>query len=451
MILTIFLLAAGIFAGGPGTIPGLQDEEPPAASEPAPVLAFESPDQSLETTQDKAAAAGRMVMLEIHTAGCEGSKRLAVETYTDSRVAALLVERFVCARIDADSEEGAFAARIYKAASSPIVIFTDAEGEVIDWVIGFLPADDFMKRVQSVCDGKNTFRNFKVRYEADPTDLQAGLGYAAKLTQRQDQKETEKAYEVLEAILEVARKDKRPEAGVCLVLLYPKALADGKIEETTALLEELIADYSATAGTESAYLLLSQIYEEVEEDLPKAVDLLRKGAKQYEGQVAASALRYRLATYLEENEDLEGALAELNLITGKDADLIANPSKTAILVKLDRKEEAIALCREWRAACGDDPVRVNAVAWTCHENGILLAEALEWARLNTEKDGGKTSAYVDTYAWLLYDNGQPEKAAKLEERILFESEDDEEIENYGTALKVFREAAEKARAETEGG
>jgi tetratricopeptide (TPR) repeat protein len=104
----------------------------------------------------------------------------------------------------------------------------------------------------------------------------------------------------------------------------------------------------------------------------------------------------------------------------------------------------VAFCRTWLKEAGDNPEMINAVAWTCHENKILLEEAVEWARrLVVEIDREETTAYMDTYAWLLFDNGDPERAAEWEEKALFAAESNSENETYAEALKTFREAAEK--------
>jgi len=403
-------------------------------------IVFEDPGLLFKASLEKAAETGRPVMLDLYTDWCGWCKKLDNETYMDPAVAAFM-NNFVNVKINAELGEGPSLVKRYKVRGYPFIVFVDSKGDEIDWIIGYLPADKFLKRVEVIHSGKDTFRDFKTRYTQDPADLDAAVGYAAKLKERGESAE---AIAVYEAVLEAARPEKKPQAGDCLDALWQQALQERDFAAAAALIEELIADYPETSGIESAFLLLAQIYAKIDKDLDKAVALMQRGVERYTGTDNEDKFRYDLSGYLTEKGDYDAALAQLDRITSEENRDVVAGDKVGILVKKGATEEALAFCRQWLEKAGDDPVRINAVAWTCHENKILLEEALEWVRrVVVEIDKEQTTAYMDTYAWLLFDNGDPAKAAEWEEKALFAAETDKENETYAETLKKFREAVEK--------
>jgi len=413
-----------------------------ALASPAPAgdeegVTFENRSMLLKDCLIKAKETSRPLMIDFYADWCGWCKKLDEETYSDPLLATFM-KNFVNMKINAELGEGPGLVKGYKISGYPYILFLDSDGEVIDWISGYLDADGFLARVEDIYAGKNTFRDFKRRYEADSSDLDAAVGYAGKLDQRGEETLSGSIYE---AALVIARKEKKPQAGTCLARLAEAALRDGDWERCKQLYEEQIGDYPQTDGIINAYLILVQIYAELERDLDKAVALMSGAVTAFAETEYEMMVRFQLVGLLERKDDYAGALAEIDKI---DEEQVPEdelfPTKVRIWVKMGNRAEAEQCCKRWRESCGKVPEQINSVAWTCHENRILLKEALAWARQAVELSEEEQNHIIDTYAWLLYDNGDPEGAAEWEEKALFAAETDEENEAYAQALKVFRKA-----------
>jgi|GEM_PF-896121 len=392
---------------------------------------------------EKARELERPVMIDLFTDWCSWCDKLDSETYADPAVAAFMTQNFVNFKINAELGEGPSLAKRLKVIGYPFIVFVDGKGNEIDWIIGFVDAEKFLATAKKIVAGADTYADFKARYEADPQDLDASVGYARKLEERKDPKDQDEAWAIYGAALDKAREAKSPLAGVCLSGVVQKTMqVDSDYEKVVALLDELIANYPDTEGIEDDYFLLASVHTQIFEDREKTIEILTEAAEKFAGTEKADTFNYNLGLELEAKGDLDDALAAFGRImqAGLRHDVI--PAATVrILIKKDQKTKAEEFCLQWRAQVGDDPVEINAVAWCCHENNLLIEKALAWMKEIIEKDEDETTAYMDTYAWLLYDSGDAAAAAEWEERALFAAETDAENETYAAALKIFREAA----------
>jgi thiol-disulfide isomerase/thioredoxin len=403
---------------------------------------FEDQTRLFRETLAKAKESGRIVMLDLFTDWCGPCKKLDAETYSDPAVGAFM-KKFVNMKINAEFGEGPGLAKGYKLMAYPTIFFLDGDGREIDWIVGFLPPRKFLERVREIHAGKNTYRSLKARYEKDKTDLDGAVGYAGKLKERGDREDQNLSITIYAEALTVARKDKNPLAGECIGALIPQKLRAGDYDGVAALIEEQIADYPKTDRIENSYNLLAQIEAKIRKNLDRAIDLMKKSVALVEGTDNETSCRYTLLSYLEEKGDFDGALHQLDRIDIEEDPLALYGDRVRLIVKKGEGKKAETFCREWRVKAGDDPEKINGVAWCCHENKILLADALKWAEKMIKLCKEETPALMDTYAWLLFDNGDPVAAAEWEEKALFAAETNEENEAYAVTLKTFRDAIEK--------
>lgn len=83
--------------------------------------------------------------------------------------------------------------------------------------------------------------------------------------------------------------------------------------------------------------------------------------------------------------------------------------------------------------------QLNSFAWEVFENSndaACLDAALKWSKKAVEQDA--RSAYLDTYANLLYKKGDKTNAIKWQEQALSLANDDEQ-ENYSDTLSKMKE------------
>jgi thiol:disulfide interchange protein len=99
-----------------------------------------------EEAMDKAKEKNRPVMIDFYTDWCSWCKQLDRTTYSDP-VVVKKAERFVSLKIDADDKRP-LAAR-YKVGAFPTILFINPEGIEIHRVVGFRPAEDFLKEMDT--------------------------------------------------------------------------------------------------------------------------------------------------------------------------------------------------------------------------------------------------------------------------------------------------------------
>ena len=415
-----------------------------AGDEPEAGVIFEDRSIPYKGILEKAAESGRPIMIEFYAEWCELCAELESATFADAAVAEL-TKNFINARFNAERGEGPGLVKRFQVAGLPFILFIDGEGNEIDWIVGCPDKDTFLAAAGQALSGKDTYRDFKDRYEADPLDLDAAVGFARKLEERQDPKDQDQAWAIFESTLEKAREGKKPQAGACLSGVVQKLMqVDGDHEKAVALLEELIADYPDTEGIEDDYFLLAQIHTQIFEDEDKSIEVLAAAAKKFAGTEKADTFNYNLGLSLEEKGEFDAAFEAYDRLMGSVLRKeIIPPATVRILVKKGKKAEAETFLLEWHKQVAGDPVEINAVVWCCHENKILLEKALRWAKELVDSDNEETTAFIDSYAWLLYDSGDPVAAARWEQKAHFAAETDAENEAYAAALKIFREAAEK--------
>lgn len=122
---------------------------------------------SMDNAQALAAAEGKKILLDVYTVWCGYCRKMAAETYPNSRVKAEVDEYFYTVRLDAESNETIIfngesmmmkeLASALGVTSFPTTIFIDTDGEPIGIQPGFMDAQMFSNLLGFV--GSNAFRN----------------------------------------------------------------------------------------------------------------------------------------------------------------------------------------------------------------------------------------------------------------------------------------------------
>lgn len=99
-------------------------------------------DEALSLAKDK----NRPIMIDFYADWCGWCKRLDSDTYSDRSVIEKAQE-FVSLKIDADVERG-LSSR-YKVSGLPTILFIDSAGREIHRVVGYRPAQGFLKEMDT--------------------------------------------------------------------------------------------------------------------------------------------------------------------------------------------------------------------------------------------------------------------------------------------------------------
>jgi len=89
---------------------------------------------------------------------------LDASTFQDTDLVNLSKENFVNLKLDAESEYGRELFEQFQGAGYPLIIFLDHAGLEIDRFYGYLPAYEFMMKMENVISGENTFTYYLDEY-----------------------------------------------------------------------------------------------------------------------------------------------------------------------------------------------------------------------------------------------------------------------------------------------
>lgn len=362
----------------PASADGPEPAAPPSADKPAAEpsaakgVAFEAHDLPFADALAKAKAASKPVFVDFSTVWCGWCRRLEQDVYTREDVAKAM-EAFVCLHVDAEKGEGVELAKRYGAHGFPTLVVVDAAGDEVDRIVGYLPPEKFLAEIGRIRSGEGTLPALKAKVDASPDDVGTVLAYAEKVAATKP----EVADGLLEALGAKAKgKDRALEAKV---LGVRARLADeaGDGEKAAGLCDRILDEYADTEAAVGA--------------LATAVD--RKiGLK----------------------SDFAAGLAVIEKVRAhrKDGRLPLEAELLAASIHGAMAGQSLARAAE---AAGDDPEKLNEVAWRAFQMRSNLPAAVEWARKAVELSKEQPEI-LDTLANLLAVSGRLDEAIEIEEK-----------------------------------
>lgn len=112
---------------------------------------------SLQASFQSAVFENDFVMIDFQTDWCVWCRKLEKDTFSDSLVIEYVNSNFSAYSIDAEKGQGIDLAKHYHVSGFPTIVFTDKTGDEVDRIIGYLPADAFLKEIQRIKSGENTY------------------------------------------------------------------------------------------------------------------------------------------------------------------------------------------------------------------------------------------------------------------------------------------------------
>jgi thioredoxin-related protein len=109
---------------------------------------------------DKAVASakkdGKLVVVDVYTDWCGWCKKLDKDVYADPKVIQKLAKDFVAVKINPEkTARAADLARQFGTRAYPHIVFVNGDGKKIGEIGGYVPADEFLKRLDNITQSKN--------------------------------------------------------------------------------------------------------------------------------------------------------------------------------------------------------------------------------------------------------------------------------------------------------
>jgi thiol-disulfide isomerase/thioredoxin len=376
------------------------DDEAPKAGLPEAHGAFEPGMPAFADVLAKAKAASKPVFLDVYTTWCGPCKMLDRDVFPKPEVVEALAA-FVCARYDAEKDEGVEVARRYGVDAYPTLLVLDADGAEVDRILGFRPVKGFLAEVERIRRGEGTLPALRRALETDPDDFAAAIA----LARREAASDEAAARRRLEGVLARAHgKDGEAEAAALLALAGLGRRGRDPME-VAGHLATLLREH----GTSRAAGKVAGVLGRVLFALPART---------------ATALLEQARTAAREPEDVR---------------------EVEQLAYVWHQQQAADALKKWAAAAASDGQALNEVAWTAYLQKIAPEDAVRWARRAVELSE-RDPAVLDTLACLLFAAGQVDEAIELEEEALRKVSDRPEHQLEFALNVAMWKAARDARA-----
>lgn len=220
-------------------------------------------DVSLEEAFKLAKEQNKILMVDVLTDWCKWCIELDNKVYSRKDVGDFANANQINYKIDAEKGDGIEFAKKYKVQGYPTILFLDANGNEIDRIYGYVPAQYFFERMADYNKGINTFSYLTEKLKNEPDNIDANLRMADKYMELG---ELDKARKLLERIIELDplnNRGKTDDAKYKLASISDKKVI---IENLTTFIKE----NPSSDQLRDAYISLAESYYYVNEDTAKA-------------------------------------------------------------------------------------------------------------------------------------------------------------------------------------
>lgn len=372
--------------------------------------------------KEKAQKENKYLFLDCYTTWCGPCKYMANTIFPQEKVGEFFNENFINAKVqldktDKDSEEvkswyadGEAIAKEYNVRAYPTFLIFSPDGELVHRIVGGGDADRFLAIAEKALHPETQFYTQLKKYEAgerEPAFLKNLAVVAQDAYEQQLASELASAY--LDTQTDLYTRDNLEFLG--------KFTTDSKSKGFRVMLNEsarvdAVLGEGAAAKAVNAIVLKEEVYAKIPRSMEIDLDSLK-------GAVAAKYPTIAL--------DEPFALMNVQLLQArKDWDAF----QPAIL--------------DYMASYGAkvSPNQLNSFAWTVFENCEdinCVSEALAWSKRSIDDTEGKTPAFIDTYANLLYKSGNREEAITWQQKAVDLASADEKATYQATLDKMKKD------------
>lgn len=398
---------------------------------------------------EKAKAEHKIVFLDVYTTWCGPCKQMAANLFPTKEAGTLYNKHFVNYKIDAEKGEGIEVAARYNVAGYPTNLFLRPDGSVVYTVMGagdlpwFLnnaniaieeakdpmqwsdyereikrgkPSKTFLEKY--ISKGKRLSKNTD-----EGLDLYVSRHMPKKLNDKQigfllehNSSMDNAAYALLAMNKDRINELKKNEAPQ-FFKYYSESLIKGTIEKFAAAKDEdayqkVVLGFvkeNSTAPNMDRWFYTDFFY-----------DLMNDAVKQeaYKLMKAEEMMQLPLTAFQKEDEAKLGeTIANVKMRLAQNGSAAAEQEQ--YVAQLQQSNPQISKIASLKAASD-----LNEMAWTVYEtnNRAQLGSALKWSSRSLELIGGTEAltraSFLDTYAHLLYRNGEKKEAILQQEQAV---------------------------------
>ncbi|MEO8665330.1 MAG: thioredoxin fold domain-containing protein [Ignavibacteria bacterium] len=207
---------------------------------------------SYQEILDKAKQENKIVMIDFITDWCKWCIETDRKVYTNPEVSTFANEHQINWKIDAEKGEGPDLVKKYGVKGYPTIVFASADGNEVDRIYGYIPAEQFLQKMKDYNNGVNTYGALKKAVEDNPTDPEANYKFADKLASNGLEGDV-KAY-LNNTITSDPANEKGYTDDAKFMLAY--------MNEDPVALKALLVEYPASEKAKDGYISLASYYAE---------------------------------------------------------------------------------------------------------------------------------------------------------------------------------------------
>jgi len=139
-------------------------------------------------------ANNKLVLVEFYTDWCTWCKKLEAETFPEKSVIDIAHKYYISTKIDAEKDEGPELKEKYSVSGYPTTVIVDNNGNEVDRIVGYLPADQYVAELDRIRQGIETIPALQSRVAVEPEDIDAWKMLATKYEDNGSTKLAEEAW-----------------------------------------------------------------------------------------------------------------------------------------------------------------------------------------------------------------------------------------------------------------
>ncbi len=199
---------------------------------------------------DMAKQQNKIVMIDFITDWCKWCVETDRKVYTNGDVSGFANQNQINWKIDAEKGEGIDLAKKYGVKGYPTIVFANSDGNEIDRIYGYLPAEQFLQRMKDYNNGVKTYGSIKKMLEDNPDDPVANYLMADKITSNGIEGDA-KSY-LTKTITEDPTNEKGYTDDAKFMLAY--------LNEDPVALKAAITEYPNSEKVKDGYLSIASYY-----------------------------------------------------------------------------------------------------------------------------------------------------------------------------------------------
>lgn len=368
--------------------------------------------------KEKAKKENKFIFIDLFTTWCGPCKYMSATVFPQTKVGDFFNSKFVNAKIQMDKtdkdseevkawyEEAERFGKDYKIAAYPTFLIFNPQGELVHRMVGGGDADEFIERSKDALKPETQYYALLKAFHENPTDLSLAHRMVRAANTAYDEATVTQAEDII--------------------------ISHTKPENLTKECAAYLVANTRTSRSKAFELL---------RDNPEKIDALLEKNGAANRVLATVAINEVLGTKIDFNtepnwEALKTEISEK--YTNINFDPIFKLMKAQYYVQSRDWSSLTNIVDSYLTSEDLNSNQLNSYAWEIFENSTdtaCLEAALKWSKRAVEQD--VKSAYLDTYANLLYKKGDKINAIKWQEEALSLATEGEQ-DNYQDTLAKMK-------------